>query len=240
MHFSFSIAAVALLANALSSTAIPTAYSEGSVRARDTQSSKLEARHTQQECEVACSAVHAWGTPAWTACVQACVANNYPTPPPSPQTHKKAKGRDLGSESSVLARDSQYSELQARHTQQECEVACSAVHAWGTPAWTACVQACVANNYPTPPPSPQTHKKAKGRDLGSESSVSARDTQYSELEARHTQQECEVACSAVHAWGTPAWTACVQACVANNYPTPPPSPQNHKKAKGRDLGEDDV
>ncbi|KIY51718.1 hypothetical protein FISHEDRAFT_70453 [Fistulina hepatica ATCC 64428] len=51
-----------------------------------------------------------------------------------------------------------------------------------------------------------------------------------QLEARITQQECEVTCGLVHPHGSAAWNQCVRECMAGNYPTPPPSPHNKSKA----------
>ncbi|KAJ8516373.1 hypothetical protein ONZ45_g6329 [Pleurotus djamor] len=53
---------------------------------------------------------------------------------------------------------------------------------------------------------------------------------------RPTQQECEVACTLAGAQG-PAWTDCVNRCMASNYPSPPPSPHNRApKRKGTNGG----
>ncbi|KAJ8518216.1 hypothetical protein ONZ45_g4664 [Pleurotus djamor] len=53
---------------------------------------------------------------------------------------------------------------------------------------------------------------------------------------RPTQQECEVACTLAGAQG-PAWTDCVNRCMASNDPSPPPSPHNRApKRKGTNGG----
>ncbi|KAJ8522668.1 hypothetical protein ONZ45_g831 [Pleurotus djamor] len=218
MHFSMKFAVLASLAYAALVSASPTPSVEdgGALEARGPRG-----RPTQQECEVACTLSGFVGA-QWQQCVRECMATNYPSPPPSPQNRKKAKGK----------RDNARLEARGprgRPTQQECEVACTLSGFVGA-QWQQCVRDCMATNYPSPPPSPQNKKKAKGK--REDEQLEARGPR-----ARPTQQECEVACTLSGFVGA-QWQQCVRDCMATNYPSPPPSPLNKKKAKGNREAEE--
>ncbi|KAJ8522622.1 hypothetical protein ONZ45_g824 [Pleurotus djamor] len=180
-------------------------------------------RPTQQECEVACTLSGFTGA-QWQQCVRECMASNYPSPPPTPQNRRKGKGKRETEE--LVARGPR-----GRPTQQECEVACTLSGFQGA-QWQQCVRECMASNYPSPPPTPQNRRKSKGkRDL--------EDLEARGPRGRPTQQECEVACTLSGFQGA-QWQQCVRECMASNYPSPPPTPQNRRKSKGkRDLEDDE-
>ncbi|KAJ8522608.1 hypothetical protein ONZ45_g833 [Pleurotus djamor] len=231
MHFSMKFAVLATLAYVALVSASPTRNFEDT---GDLEVRGPRGRPTQQECEVACTLSGFVGA-QWQQCVRDCMATNYPSPPPSPQNKKKAKGKRESDELVTRGPRGRPTVSPARpynslilnlsiQQQQECEVACTLSGFVGA-QWQQCVRDCMATNYPSPPPSPQNKKKAKGK------------REAEELEARGprgrpTQQECEVACTLSGFVGA-QWQQCVRDCMATNYPSPPPSPQNKKKSKGK-------
>ncbi|KAL4260616.1 hypothetical protein AB1N83_009818 [Pleurotus pulmonarius] len=209
MQFTIKFAALAFLAQVAVIAAFPLEQGYDN----DLEARGPTKRPSQQECEAACTLAGFQGQ-AWNQPVQQA----RPAVRPAPRIKVGKRGPTK------------------RPTQQESQQARPAVR----PAPRIKVGKRESEELeargPTKRPTQQESQQARPA-VRPAPRIKAGKRDTEDLEARGptkrpTQQECEVACTLAGFQGQ-AWNQCVSQCVAGNYPTPPPSPQNRPVQQAR-------